>query len=115
MSLRSFWSWTSEAGRRCRNHKVKNVLDYLPKELKDQAKLAIRGAFKLSEEEGMKRLKTLASWFDRQHPVRKLSDLAGGLIGDVHHQPAGIARDTQTEPGDDQDHRESELRDSNPR
>ena len=35
-------------------------------------------------EEGMKRLETLASWFDREYPgaaaslVRKLSDLAGG-------------------------------------
>jgi len=28
----------------------------------------MRGAFKLSEEEGMKRLETLASWFDREHP-----------------------------------------------
>ena len=64
---------------------------------------------------GVKRLETLASWFDRQHPVRKLSDLAGGLIGDLYHQSAGIAGDTQTEPGDDQHRRESELRDSNPR
>ena len=54
--------------QRCRNHKVKNVVDHLPNELKDQAKSAMRAAFKLSEEDGMKRLETLASWFDREHP-----------------------------------------------
>lgn len=54
--------------QRCRNHKVKNVVDHLPNELKDQAKSAMRAAFKLPEEEGMKRLETLASWFDREYP-----------------------------------------------
>lgn len=54
--------------QRCRNHKVKNVVDHLPNELKDQAKAAMKAAFKLSEEDGMKRLETLASWFEREHP-----------------------------------------------
>jgi len=54
--------------QRCRNHKVKNVVHHLPTELKDQAKSAMRAAFKLSEEEGMKRLETLASWFECEYP-----------------------------------------------
>jgi transposase-like protein len=54
--------------QRCRNHKVKNVVDHLPNDLKDQAKSAMRAAFKLSEEDGMKRLETLASWFEREYP-----------------------------------------------
>ena len=54
--------------QRCRNHKVKNVCDHLPNELKDQTKSAMRAAFKLAEEDGMKRLETLASWFDREYP-----------------------------------------------
>jgi len=54
--------------QRCRNHKVKNVCDHLPMELKDQAKSAMRAAFKLVEDEGMKRLETLASWFEREYP-----------------------------------------------
>jgi len=54
--------------QRCRNHKVKNVCDHLPMEFKDQAKSAMRAAFKLSEEDGIKRLETLASWFDREYP-----------------------------------------------
>jgi len=54
--------------QRCRNHKVKNVCDHLPLELKDQTKSGMRAAFKLSAEEGMKRLETLASWFDREYP-----------------------------------------------
>ncbi len=63
------WVYGSENPvQRCRNHKVKNVVDHLPNELKDQAKSAMRAAFKLSEEDGMKRLETLASWFDREYP-----------------------------------------------
>lgn len=54
--------------QRCRNHKVKNVCDHLPLELKDQTKSGMKAAFKLSAEEGMKRLETLASWFDREYP-----------------------------------------------
>jgi len=54
--------------QRCRNHKLKNVVDHLPNELKEQAKSAMRAAFKLSEDEGMKRLETLGSWFDREYP-----------------------------------------------
>lgn len=54
--------------QRCRNHKVKNVVDHLPNELRDQAKCAMKAAFKLSAEDGIKRLETLASWFDREYP-----------------------------------------------
>jgi transposase-like protein len=65
--------------QRCRNHKVKNVVDHLPNELKDQTKSAMRAAFKLPEEEGMKRLETLASWFDREYPGAAAS-LREGLV-----------------------------------
>ncbi len=54
--------------QRCRNHKIKNVVDHLPNDLRDQAKAAMRAALKLPEEDGMKRLQTLASWFDCEHP-----------------------------------------------
>ena len=54
--------------QRCRNHKVKNVVDHLPLELRDQAKAAMKAAFKLPEEDGVKHLQTLASWFDREYP-----------------------------------------------
>jgi len=32
--------------QRCRNHKLKNVVDHLPNDLKDQASSAMRAAFK---------------------------------------------------------------------
>jgi len=54
--------------QRCRNHKVKNVCDHLPIELKDQTKSGMRAAFKLSENEGIRRLETLANWLDREYP-----------------------------------------------
>jgi len=63
--------------QRCRNHKVKNVLDHLPNELRDQASSAMRAAFKLSEEDGMKRLETLASWLDREYPGAAASLMEG--------------------------------------
>jgi len=54
--------------QRCRSHKVRNVLSYLPDELKDQTKATMKAAFKLNANEGMARLEKLAQWFEREHP-----------------------------------------------
>lgn len=85
--------------QRCRNHKVKNVCDHLPLELKDQAKSAMRAAFKLAEDDGMKRLETLASWFDREHPGAAAS-LREGLseMFTINHLglPASLKRSLAT-------------------
>lgn len=63
--------------QRCRNHKMENVCGYLPKELKDQAKAAMRAAYQLSAEEGMKRLKKQAEWLAVEHPSAAESLLEG--------------------------------------
>ena len=54
--------------QRCRNHKIENVMGYLPEELKDQVKAAMRGAFRLAAKEGMARLEKQAGWLEREYP-----------------------------------------------
>jgi transposase-like protein len=47
--------------QRCRNHKLENVMDELPKEQQEQTRRLMRAAFKLSSaEEGEKRLEQIA-------------------------------------------------------
>ena len=63
--------------QRCRNHKVKNVLDYLPKDLRDQAKNTMKAAYRLDADEGIARLKKLAEWLRLEHPSAAQSLLEG--------------------------------------
>ncbi len=54
--------------QRCRNHKMRNVLDELPKEQKGQAMNLMRAAWKVkTSEEGEKRLEQLARFLERDH------------------------------------------------
>lgn len=63
--------------QRCRNHKVKNVVDYLPKELKGQMKSVMKAAYRLDAGEGMARLKKQAEWLKTEHPSAAESLLEG--------------------------------------
>lgn len=54
--------------QRCRNHKLRNVLGHLPKDQHDQAKAAIRAAWKLDADNGEQKLESLARWLERDHP-----------------------------------------------
>jgi len=54
--------------QRCRLHKERNVLDYLPEGQKDYARLTLRAAFTLEAEKGEKRLETLAKQYDKEYP-----------------------------------------------
>ena len=54
--------------QRCRQHKIENVLGYLPEHLKDQTKAALRSAFRLPAREGMARLEKQAEWLEREYP-----------------------------------------------
>jgi putative transposase len=56
------------AVQRCRNHKLRNVLDYLPKELKPQVASVMRAALRLGAEEGIAKLKQQAQWLERAYP-----------------------------------------------
>ena len=54
--------------QRCRNHKVRNVIDELPKEQHGQALNLMRAAWKVkTAEEGEKRLEQLARFLERDH------------------------------------------------
>jgi putative transposase len=59
--------------QRCRNHKIENVMGYLPEELKDQVKAAMRGAFRLPAKEGVARLEKQAGWLEREYPSASAS------------------------------------------
>jgi len=54
--------------QRCRNHKMRNVIDELPKEQQPQALNLMRAAWRVAEaEEGVKRLEQLARFLEQEH------------------------------------------------
>jgi putative transposase len=57
-----------QAVQRCRNHKLRNVLDELPHEQQGQTRNLMRAAWKVkTAEEGEKRLEQLARFLEREH------------------------------------------------
>ena len=54
--------------QRCRQHKLRNVLGHLPKEQHDQARATLKAAWKLSEKEGIAKLRQYADWLQRDWP-----------------------------------------------
>ena len=63
--------------QRCRNHKVENVCDYLPKELKPEVKALMRAAYQMESEAGLKRLNKQADWLRVEYPSAAESLLEG--------------------------------------
>lgn len=63
--------------QRCRAHKLRNVLDYLPKDQRDQVGSLLRAAWKLPPKEGISRIKKLAAWLDNSYPSAASSLLEG--------------------------------------
>ena len=63
--------------QRCRAHKLRNVLDHLPKEQREQVKSVLRAAWKLDAKAGMARIRKLAEWLDRDYPSAATSLLEG--------------------------------------
>ncbi len=59
---------TENPVQRCRQHKLENVTGYLPEELKDQVKAAMRAAFRLPAKEGMAKLEKQAQWLEHEYP-----------------------------------------------
>lgn len=54
--------------QRCRNHKIRNVLNELPREQQSQTRNLMRAAWKVkTAEEGEKRLEQLARFLEREH------------------------------------------------
>ena len=59
---------TEQAVQRCRNHKVRNVMDELPEDQQGQALNLMRAAWKVkTAEEGEKRLEQLARFLERDY------------------------------------------------
>ncbi len=54
--------------QRCRNHKRKNVLDYVPDSMKDTVKATMNAAYRLDSDQGMARLEELAKMLGVPHP-----------------------------------------------
>lgn len=54
--------------QRCRSHKVRNVLDQLPKEQRETGKATMRAAYRLEPAEGKARLEQLARWYEKDWP-----------------------------------------------
>ena len=63
--------------QRCRAHKLRNVMDHLPEDQKDQVKSAMRAAWRLDAKGGMLRLKKLAEWLEREYPSAAASLMEG--------------------------------------
>ena len=54
--------------QRCRTHKLRNVLDRLPKTEAAQTKAVMMASYKLAPKDGMAKMKTQAQWLQREHP-----------------------------------------------
>jgi len=55
--------------QRCRNHKIRNVVERLPEDQKDQVKAAMRASYRLAAKEGIARLRKLADWLEQEQPA----------------------------------------------
>jgi len=63
--------------QRCRNHKIRNVLGYLPDEQKEQVKCSMRAAFSLEAKKGKQKLQQMAKWLEQEYPSAAGSLLEG--------------------------------------
>jgi transposase-like protein len=77
--------------QRCRNHKAQNVVDHLPKDLRDQTKKAMRAAFRLEADDGMRKLDQLARSYERDYPSAAAS-IREGLSEMFTMSRLGISR-----------------------
>jgi len=63
--------------QRCRNHKIRNVLEYLPKDRHENIRSALKAAFLLSADKGTAKLRKLAQWLEHEYPSAASSLLEG--------------------------------------
>lgn len=63
--------------QRCRKHKLTNVLDYLPKELKEQVKKVMKAAWRMEPKEGKKQIMKQAHQLEVNYPSAAKSLLEG--------------------------------------
>jgi len=63
--------------QRCRNHKIRNVLGYLPDDQKDQVKCAMQATWCMDAGKGKQKLRQLAQWLEQEYPSAAGSLLEG--------------------------------------
>jgi len=63
--------------QRCRQHKLRNVLERLPKEQQQQTGALIKAAWKMEAKQGMARLRKMAEWLEHEYPDAAASLLEG--------------------------------------
>lgn len=63
--------------QRCRTHKVRNVVERLPKELAAQVTSVMHAAYKLTPKDGIGKLRQQAKWLQAEHPDAAASLLEG--------------------------------------
>ena len=63
--------------QRCRNHKIRNVLGYLPDEQAEQVKCSMQAAFSLEPKKGRQKLQQVAKWLEQEYPSAAASLLEG--------------------------------------
>jgi len=63
--------------QRCRKHKLSNVMDHLPREMKDQVKNVMQAAWRLDSEEGKKKIRQQAHQLEIKYPSAASSLLEG--------------------------------------
>lgn len=59
--------------QRCRNHKIRNVVERLPEDPNEQVKAAMTAAYRLGAKEGIARLRKLADWLGQEQPAAAAS------------------------------------------
>jgi len=63
--------------QRCRLHKLRNVVDRVPEDQKDQVKALLKAAWRLDHKEGMAKIRKLSEWLERECPAAAASLLEG--------------------------------------
>jgi len=63
--------------QRCRKHKLTNVMDYLPQELKEQVRNVMKAAWRMGPKEGKKRIQEQARQLEIKYPQAAASLLEG--------------------------------------
>jgi transposase-like protein len=63
--------------QRCRNHKIRNVLGYLPDEQAEQVRCSMQAAFSMEAKKGKQKLQQVAKWLQQEYPSAADSLLEG--------------------------------------
>jgi len=69
---------TDNPVQRCRLHKVRNVVGYLPEHLSKQVSAAMKAAYRMEADAGVAQLEKQAQWLDKECP-RAAASLREGL------------------------------------